>query len=730
MNNFGKFFGQYGWTLVIFLALMIAHVILSSTLQNASSFVESYSVLMIATWLGLLILMFMLIRQSLRLWAQLRQKRPGARITARLTLSATLLMSIPALTIYLFSVNFIQQGINQWFDVKTETALENAATLTRLSLDYQTRQTLNLTTALSEDLLDELTITPVNAVAQIRHLTDAQEVALYQASSQQLIAFSSQDSSQMLPNSPGDHLFQQARQKKPYAAIESSTELSEEFIRIFIPISTSFLGTPSALQVIVPLSANLSQLSNSVATAAGQYRELSYLKGPLTNSFILILSTLVFLTIATAMLFTVRAINNFTSPIRRLARGTKAVTEGDYGVKVKVDSEDEFGDLARSFNDMTARISQARNDIKLGEQRSVLQRLYLEAILQNLNSGVITLDTNHTIKTNNHASEEILDFTLNEHSGDELEQIIQSVQSERPLLAELLKKIMPSFQTALAEQKLTWSQQIEYHSRQGQKILMMSGSTLTHHDSTIAGYVVVIDDITELVQAQLNAAWSDVARRLAHEIKNPLTPIQLSAERLNFKLYAKLNAQDQDLLERMTKTIVEQVSNMKSLVQAFSDYANTPEVTLQPFAMNHLIESVAEMYADNQRQWQPTLNLSEQNPLILADSGRLRQLLHNLIKNALEATEEQQTVEVTISTHLEHEQLQLRICDNGPGLPQQSQNWIFEPYATDKPKGTGLGLAIVRKIVDEHHGQIHVETSPQQGCCFIISFPTVQRDAL
>jgi nitrogen fixation/metabolism regulation signal transduction histidine kinase len=523
-----------------------------------------------------------------------------------------------------------------------------------------------------------------------------------------------------LPLPPGDNLFQQIRQKKTYAAIETNHEgnLEEQFIRVIIPFSDFDLTGNYALQVIFPISSNITRLADSVAIASGQYKELSYLKGPLTASFTMILSMVLLLTLVTAVLFTIQAVQNFTRPIRTLARGTKAVSKGDYSVKMDVNENDEFGDLTQSFNDMIQRISKARTDIKLGHQQTEVQKLYLQAVIKNLTSGVLTFDMNLRIRTTNDAAQQILNTDLVSHTGQRIEDLLEHENSAH--LTELFGHITPMFKQG----GKPWNLQQHFTCKKGQKILMIHGSTLPSIDKKIGGYVIVIDDVTEMVQAQLNAAWSDVARRLAHEIKNPLTPIQLSAERLNYKLHAKLEAPDQALLERMTHTIIEQVSTMQTLVQAFSDYANTPEVLLQKTDINRLISDISEMYRAPSAHWKVTTKLSDDSPLILADSARLRQLLHNLIKNAIEATENTPLPNIKITTHCQgSEYITLTLCDNGPGIPEESQNWIFEPYASDKPKGTGLGLAIVRKIVEEHNGQITLNSSSEAGTCFIITLP-------
>ncbi|BBP44874.1 ATPase [Thiosulfatimonas sediminis] len=737
MAAFGRFIKQFGWVSLLFSVLMLMLVMMSQILQNASKFEEAYSVLLVITWLGVGVLLFLFFRALWILYQQFKQNIPGIKITIRLTVLATLLMGVPAITIFAFSLNFIQQGINQWFDVTTEEALNKAANLASVTLDNKTRDSLKLTQSVVSQQQIGLEFNPILTVDTIRILLNAQEIALYQTN-QQLAAFSAQDNTQILPNSaPGDNLFQQVRKETPYAAIETipGATNKEQFVRVFIPVGRS-LNSQYALQAIFPIPQNITELADSVSIAAQQYSELSYLKGPLTTSFTLILSMVVLLTLVTAVLFTVRAVQNFTSPIRTLARGTKAVSRGDYTIHMPVKQQDEFGELIISFNDMIQRIAQARNDIKLSHQQAEVQKLYLQAVIQNLTSGVITMDTQQQIRTLNSAAERILNIKseqLLEKSMPSLAQAksLENLSDDEAMQQQSLKLLMAQIVQQFAEldsnknlSDNSWSMQYEFQSPNSQQILLLHGSPLPTLDKKAAGYIIVIDDITQLVQAQVNAAWSDVARRLAHEIKNPLTPIQLSAERLNFKLSERLQGDDRDLLNRLTQTIIEQVATMQTLVQAFSDYANTPEVKLQRTELCSLIHGITEMYQDPNAAWRVVSHIDQNCPLVLADKSRLRQLFHNLIKNALEACEEiaEPSVELNASVTAE-KNLEITVCDNGPGIPREAQNWIFEPYATDKPKGTGLGLAIVRKIVEEHHGQIRVKTSPMQGTCFIITLP-------
>lgn len=720
MSTFGRFLKQYGWTSLLFLAIVIALTIMSQILQNASEFADVYSALLFSSWLGIALLLGLFAKTLWSLYSKLKKKVPGTKITIRLSLLATLLMGIPAITIFAFSMNFIQQGITQWFDVKTETALGNASELVRYTLDAKTRDNLNLTQAITQEQSDLLASFPITGVSNLRRLLNAEEVALYQTN-QQLVAFSSHESSQILPKTPGENLFQQVRQNTTYAAMEKSEDGLESFIRIFIPFNDTF-NNEYALQAIFLIPSNIMALSESVETANRQYLELSYLKAPLTTSFSLILTMVVLLTIVTAILFSVRAIENFTTPIRVLARGTRAVSQGDYNVQMPIKERDEFGELILSFNEMIAKISKARNDLRISHQQTEVQKLYLQGVIQNLSSGVITFDAKKNIRSMNEAAESILNCEFATLQHQNLKQLATANQTLHKALQTLFEEIAPRFSTP--ENQKHWELRFDYHCKKSHKILMLHGTSLSAQTHQTAGYVLLIDDITDLVQAQLNQAWSDVARRLAHEIKNPLTPIQLSAERLNMKLSRHLEGDDLKLLERMTTTITDQVASMQKLVQAFSDYAKPPEVRLQPTEINSLLHSIIEMY--QQPNWQFNVQLTEPAPILMADLTRLRQLFHNLIKNALEACEQNSIIKIQLHSRLiAKDELEISLCDNGPGMPEEAQNWIFEPYATNKPKGTGLGLAIVRKIIDEHHGNIHVKTSVNQGTCFIIKLPAI-----
>ncbi len=722
---------QYGWIIILSALLLGALFLMSRILKNAPHFTESYIALLIFTFIGTLILVTLLVRTLYKLYKQYKQGVSGVKTTIKLTSTLTLLLAFPIVILYYFAISFIHQGIDQWFDVRTEQALSDASALMRANLDHATRDSLNMTLRAHSQLQPLLTQRPALVINELRNQLNAQEVALYQSNGQ-LLAFSNAYGSQILPTPPSDALFQQVRQRLSYAAVETLNDGQQDIIRILIPVNDLFSNQAYPLQVVFAIPDNITRYAQSVRLAESQYHELNYLRGPLKISFTLILSMVLFLTLVTALLFTVQAAQNLTRPIRNLVQGTQRVAQGDYSTKMQVDRDDEFGVLIQSFNDMIQQVAKARNDIKINHQQTEVQRLYFQAVIRNLTNGVITLDMNRRLRTINDTASDILGVDLQSHVGERFCDLMDDTNN--PHLKPFFDAVLPHFELDVLRQNelKPWSEQITLQHQQQQRIVLLHASTLPSIDQKVGGFVIVLDDITELVQAQLNAAWSDVARRLAHEIKNPLTPIQLSAERLQFKLAAKLDDNDADLLQRMTRTIVDQVETMQTLVQAFIDYAHTPEMQLRLLNLNELILDITSMYQSPDNLEVIHTQLDAQCPMILADSARLRQLFHNLIKNALEATENITQPQILISTdcHQQADKITISIADNGPGIPEQALNWIFEPYATDKPKGTGLGLAIVKKIVEEHNGRIELLNPNSQGTCFVITLSKLNADGV
>jgi PAS domain S-box-containing protein len=462
----------------------------------------------------------------------------------------------------------------------------------------------------------------------------------------------------------------------------------------------------------------MTDLADFVEFAFVRYQEMNYLRHSLRLSFSLVLSLVLLMSLLAAIWIAFISIRNIVAPVKALVKGTQAVASGHYDQQLPVMAQDDLGFLVESFNEMTQRIARARDETRLAGVEVENQRQYLETILANLTAGVISFDADHRIRTANQAAYKIFHIDDNQFIGQTLIELASHYRE----LAEPLKAI----QRLVEQADSIWQQRLAFLGANGRQELLCRGTPLFTANAQRAGAVIVFDDVTDLIQAQKNAAWGEVARRLAHEIKNPLTPIQLSAERLQHKLADKLAENDAAMLQRSTQTIVQQVEAMKEMVDDFSEYAKSSKKQTSAINLPSLIQEVLALYTAR-RSIQFNTDYESDNLMIQADPISMRQVLHNLIKNAIEAID----TEGLIDIHLHRIQknnnnfIEIAICDNGAGIKEEQLERIFEPYVTTKSKGTGLGLAIVKKIIEEHGGAIWVDTRRSIGAGFIIQLPAV-----
>jgi PAS domain S-box-containing protein len=473
------------------------------------------------------------------------------------------------------------------------------------------------------------------------------------------------------------------------------------------------------LVAIYPIERRLGELADTVEFAYQNYGEKARLREPLKTNFTLTLTLVLLLSLFAALYGAFWAARRLVRPIQDLVAGTRAVAKGDFDLRLPLTSHDEMGILVHSFNDMTKRLARERAETRRSQQAVEAERAKLAVILARLSTGVISLEPDRTIRTINQAAAAIL--------GTEIEHCISKALPQAAVGIPLFEQFVGACGTHLDGGQSEWREQLVLQSEGNRRILMCACTTLSGEDRSPGGYVIVFDDITALVQAQRDAAWGEVARRLAHEIKNPLTPIQLSAERLRRKLLDTMGPAEAQVLDRATHTIVQQVEAMKEMVNAFSEYARAPDMDVSRFDLNQLIAEVAELYRAQGPQGRPKLQLDPALAEIEADHGRLRQILHNLLANALEALEGAQNPEIRIETRLLEKNgskvAEIVVEDNGPGFRTDVIGQVFDPYVTTKPKGTGLGLAIVKKIVEEHGGKIEAENNRSGGARVRIELP-------
>ncbi len=723
-------------------ALLVASLfMMSAAAQNSAMFGRMYSLLLVINILGIGALLALIVANFYSLIKQYRARVMGSRLTLRLLAMFVALAVAPVTVVFFFSVQTLNRGIDTWFDVRIEQALNDALLLGRTSLDAIKQDLVKTTNEMAIELEMSSDRTVLPSLNYLREAHALGELTLFSQDGR-IIAASSQEgpeSGTLLPDRPSEEILARIRRGQSYATLDASTRTGLR-LRVVVPVYSREVGSPiRILQVLQPLPSRYAKLGESVQTAYAEYEKLVYLRGPLKFSFTLTLSLVALLTMLIALWAAIFSARRVVAPIRELAAGTRAVALGDYKKRIPVPSHDEIGILVESFNEMTRQIARAQSQLKRSQREAEMQRTYLETVLTHLSSGVLSFDHRHMLRTHNAAAGQILGIDIAASSGQSLDSLAHAYARLGPFT--------DAIKNAVRAGSREWRAEVELTAEAGARhTLLLRGTLLPGLKGRYSGYVVVFDDVTTIIQAQRAAAWGDVAQRMAHEIKNPLTPIQLSAERIRHKYLLVLPDEERPTLDRATHTIVEQVESLKALVNAFADYARPAQIAPKPIDLNDLIRDVIELYraergpasvdtiplrgsegegpASNVKL---KLDLARDLPPIVADAGRLRQVLHNLLLNARDALVRQAKPTIRIVTRNvtegEHRYIELSICDNGPGFPADLMDRLFEPYVTSKTKGTGLGLAIVKRIVEEHSGSIVAENLPNGGAGITIRLP-------
>ncbi len=696
----------------IFSSVMIGSLLLyllASASASADLFSRNYYGLLALAGVLAASLAVLVGYQLWQLRGKLKARVFGAKLTLRLALFFTLIAILPGLLVYAVSVQFLGKSIESWFDVRVEKALEGGLNLGRSALATALKE-LGRKGQFTAQLLAKQT--PGQITQTLEQLVNegvAQDVALIDSSGK-LLAFKT--SNKQFPDMPDAEMLRQMQQQGRYSSIDTLPDNSLA-LRVLVPVKPL---QPSdgerLLQLVQPVGKQLAADAEIVQAGYRDYQELSLSRLGLKRLYgvTLTLSLLIVLLSAVSAAFFISG--RLSAPLAALAEGTRAVAQGDFSQQHPIQSSDELGALTGLFNQMTLQLADAKAMSEQQQNQVENAKIYLESVLRHLSSGVLVVDEQFRLRSVNSSAAQILGAALLEMHGVPLPAIAARYPSLRPFT----EAVMQAFDGAMGSE---WQRQIERLSRNGNQILLMRGTRL----ATAVGnsYVVVFDDITYLLQAERQAAWGEVARRLAHEIKNPLTPIQLSAEHLQHKLSSKLEGADKSLLQRATQTIVSQVAAMKNMVMEFSDYARAPAPKLVALDMHQLLREVMGLYEANSSPI--TLRLNAAQAWVRGDATRLRQVVHNLLQNAHDALQNVTRREIILSTADEGGALKLCVQDNGCGFPEHLLARAFEPYMTTKPKGTGLGLAIVKKIVEEHGGSIAIENVAQGGTRVSVALP-------
>ena len=705
--------------LCLFIFMLSSLLMMSKSLQNSELFDRFYLGLLLFNALGLISLSILIILNLKRLIRQLKNRVIGARMTIRIVILFSLLSVTPVLIVYYFSLDFLHRGIDSWFDLRIEQALDDSLELSRLALDVRMRELLNTTEKIAEELSDTNDVELPSRIDQIRDRINADELTLLTRKGA-IVVSSSEDTKSLVPNTPEETILLQLIQNNSYIGIDL-IENKGLVIRAVVNVPMIGIGsTEKIIQALFPMSERMNQLSANVQTSFIEYKELSYLREQLKFSFIIILTLVLLFSVFSAVWAAFYSARTLAAPIKDLAQGTRAIAKGNYNTKLPVPSNDELGFLVASFNDMTDKISQARDTAKNSQKESESQQIYLETILSRLSSGVIVFNKDGKIEKSNISAAQILQIEVTILNQKNIDDLINNFSK--------LKSFFECISNNINEKTNDWREQIILSKKTGNQILLINGTVLTSSDNSKIKHIVVFDEITALIQGQRDAAWSEVARRLAHEIKNPLTPIQLAAERLRSKYLSSLDANNVETLDRMTNTIIQQVETMKDMVNDFSDYARPAEFKEEEIEIINLLQEGVDLFSNMNCGNKIEMDIKTNLPKIHGDEKKLRRVLNNVLTNAVDANSigDHNLLKISAKTvNIEdNEIIEIRVIDSGPGIDPLVENNLLEPYITTKEKGTGLGLAIVKKIIDEHSGTFWLENNKEEdGACAVIRLP-------
>jgi len=712
---------------VLALSLVLLFLLTQAT-GNRELYERNYARLLVLNIAVAALLLLVIGWIALRLYLRVRQGRFGSRLLVKLAAIFALVGLLPGLMIYGVSYQFVSRSIESWFDVKVEGALDAGLNLGRATLDAMALDLANKTRQAATQLSETPDGMAALALERLRDQLSASDVVLWTAGGQ-VISSVGDSRFKINPERPATQLFRNARTQRVTTLIEGLDEQAAgvpaaapvgriQAMALVNSANLGLLGEARFLQVIQSIPANVVANAIAVQEANREYQERALARDGLRRMYIGTLTLSLFLAVFGAVLLAVLLGNQLAKPLLVLADGVRQVALGDLTPKAALQGKDELGGLTRSFADMTQQLSDARSAVQQSMTQVDSARANLQTILDNLTAGVIVLDGLGRIQSSNPGATRILRALMAAYHGKSL--------SEVPGLALFAKDVNAQFADFLSDTNAPhgqeqWQQSFELNTA-------MPGSpdnaiTLIARGAKMPGaqeFLLVFDDVSEMVSAQRAQAWGEVARRLAHEIKNPLTPIQLSAERLEMKLAGKLADPEQALLTKSVKTIVDQVDAMKRLVNEFRDYARLPAAELKPVDLNALIGDVMQLYAGEHADQSVRTELDAAAPLIKGDAQQLRQIIHNLVQNAQDAQEGVTDGMVMLKTEYSKSsgpagRVRLIVRDNGSGFPEHILKRAFEPYVTTKVKGTGLGLAVVKKIADEHGARIDISNRVTDG---------------
>ncbi len=706
------------YLLLLCVGLGVAAVfLLASVSANTALFSEYYPLLLGANLVIALLLAGMVVHQLVALRRRLKAGIFGAKLTLRLVALFALMAVIPGALIYGVSVYFVSQSVESWFEVRLDSALESGLNLGRGTLDGRLKELAVKADTMALTLSTRPASEHVTALHVLREQAGVEDATLFSGRGK-ILAHSGAERGRIVPDAPGAAAMRQIRMQQSYSVIEAIPERGL-FLRVLAPVNVVTLTEETrVLQLLQAVPQQLARDAEIVQTGYREYQELQLSRRGLKRLYAITLTLTLLLALLSSLGLAFVLSDRLSAPLSALVEGTRAVAQGDFSRRAAVASRDELGQLTQSFNSMTLQLAEAQARVERNQAQLAHANTYLASVLAHLSAGVLTFDSGLRLRSANPVASQLLRVNCDSL----VDRGIQDWAGMEPALESLAKDIVDAICLPDARE---WERQVEREMKDGTQVLLLRGTRFG--EGADAGLIVVFDDITHLLQAQRDAAWAEVARRLAHEIRNPLTPIQLSAERLQLKLESKLSAADAGILVRSTQTIVSQVAALKRMVDSFSQYARTPGPAMRPLDLNALVREVLVLYESLGSVM--ALKLADGLPAVQGDATLIRQVVHNLLQNAQDALSGATAPRIEIATTLNDGRVELAVTDNGSGFPEHLMKRAFEPYVTTKPRGTGLGLSIVRKIIEEHHGEVTLANVAPHGARVAILLPVATEEA-
>ena len=693
---------KYIITIVAFIGIALL-ILLAKAISNSelvSS--DSFRILLALNIFFIFSLILLIAVQIFRLLRNIKKEITGSRLTLRLVLSFALMGIIPVLIVYLVSVNFLTKSIESWFDVKVESALEGGLTLGQKTIDILMKDIELKGKSIAYSIGNAKPEERNNILTDLRAKFGIQDAVIFDQDS--IIIEVSSEKNDLIPPIP--NIKDLERGGIDFFGRIEELDGDQIYLKTFTPIlSENIMAKRLILQLTQPIPPSIANLALSVESVFDEYQQLTYSRNSLKIIYILTLTLVVLLALLSSVAVSFVISRKFSSPLAMLADATKQISKGNYKKIIPEQGKDEIGVLISSFNSMTSQLGQATRSSEKDRKRLEVARTFLETILAHLTTGVIVLDDKKIIRLNNIAASKMLINKAKVMDNELMSNVIS-----KNLLFQPLYIFVESYIDNNKKNKKEISQEFKLNKDKQERTIMLQITPL--NDTKGKSYVLVIDDISEVTQAQRHSAWGEVARRLAHEIKNPLTPIQLSAERIRHKFESKLSQDDSNILKRSTNTIINQVNALKIMVNEFAEYARPPKIQKDAIRMEELVEEVINLY-----EIAEVIEVikSKNLPIIYADKNKLRQVIINLLENSRDALKGIKEPKIIIYINKKIKEVELVVEDNGQGIPDEIIGRIFEPYVTSKQTGTGLGLAVVHKIIEEHDGKIIIERIKNSG---------------